>query len=267
MLPLRILICLAALVTSGCALPEGWVGAHFSPEHLGPAASPFNEQHLGSLALLATTPFFSSEDRRLQRYFVRKELLGSNSEHNGDVVMGVLMTLPLLATGIQALRPEGEGPGSWEIFEVAAEATILNYGLTEALKHTVQRERPVFGEENQVRPGGPSKRSFPSGHVSAAMTGATITGRWLRSIDRRLIVAEAALYAGVVYVAISRLENTKHFPTDTIAGAILGGYVANTVWDAHFGTEDGGGIFNALGRHVLPVPMEDGVGLLFYFEF
>ena len=89
----------------------------------------------------------------------------------------------------------------------------------------------------------------------------------MRSIDRRLVIAEAGLYFGVLYIASSRIENTKHFPTDTIAGAILGGYVANTIWDAHFGTEEETGIFHSISRHVVPVPMEGGVGLLFCFEF
>ena len=35
----------------------------------------------------------------------------------------------------------------------------------------------------------------------------------------------------------------------------------------YFGTDEETGIFHALGGHMLPVPMEDGVGLLFCFEF
>ena len=153
-----------------------------------------------------------------------------------------------------------------EVLEVGLESMAATVGLTEILKNVVRRERP---NNNSGRGGRdrPSKKSFPSGHVSVAAVGASVTGRWLRSRDERLVVVELLLYTGVVYTGITRIENDKHFPSDVAAGAILGMYMGNTIWDAHFGREEKPGIFDYLREHLRPLPIEDGVAVGWVIDF
>jgi undecaprenyl-diphosphatase len=83
--------------------------------------------------------------------------------------------------------------------------------LAELGKLLVHRHRPF---EHQL---GPSERdhSFPSGHSATAFAGATM----LAAYAPRLRVP---LYALATLIALSRLYNGVHYPTDAIAGAALG---------------------------------------------
>ena len=241
----------------GCESFGPWVKAHGDAGAWGRAASPLNPNHSGSLALLATVPYFVVNDDRLSDSLRRNQPLGGKtSQHNGDILQAVLAFSPVVPIGISSFVPDRDGE-ALEVLEVALESLALNAGLTQLLKVTTDRERPE----------GASTKSFPSGHVSNAMTGATVTARWLRSKSLWFLPVELGLYGGVGYVAVSRMENSKHFPTDTIAGAILGGYIANTMWDAHFGRDEEDGIFNHLRRHVVPAPVGEGLGLFYATSF
>lgn len=241
----------------GCESVGPWVKAHGDGAAWGRAATPLNPNHLGSLGLLATVPYFIVNDDRHSESLRRNQPLGGkNSQHAGDILQALLAFSPVVPIGISAAMPDDDAE-SLEVLEVALESIALTAGLTQILKFTTHRERPE----------GDSTKSFPSGHVSHAMAGATVTGRWLRTKSPWFIPVEVGLYVGVGYVAVSRIENAKHFPTDTIAAAILGGYIANTLWDAHFGRDEEDGIFGHLRQHVVPAPIGEGLGLLYMTSF
>lgn len=89
------------------------------------------------------------------------------------------------------------------------------------LKRTVRRRRPN-DPRVKVGVGTPSKLSFPSSHAtstSAAMVHvADITGSKLP-------------YAGIPIMMTSRMVLGVHYPTDTLAGALLGIGVARAAID------------------------------------
>lgn len=243
-----------------------WVDQHAHLDAWADAASLKNPSHHRSLLLLATAPYFIDQDRHISKTIApRKHIGGEKGENNGDIVGAVLGGSPLLIAAIAAVAPAHDGEAG-ELLEVGAEAVLSTLLISELLKETTGRKRPndnagIGGRQEA------STKSFPSSHVSTAMAGAAITARWLREKHEGFLAAEIGLFAGVVYVALTRIENDKHWPTDTLAGAILGSYLANTVWDAHYGVKENPGIFDRIRQHAVPIIREDGAALLFHFEF
>ena len=87
--------------------------------------------------------------------------------------------------------------------------------LASLIKLAVHRHRPF---EHQI---GPSERthSFPSGHTATSFAAATA----LSYLAPRYRVG---FYALAVLIGLSRLYNGVHYPTDVLAGALLGVLVA-----------------------------------------
>ena len=247
---------------SGCTTVGHWVSSHFDGGAWGRAASPYNPNHALSLILLASAgPIAHNDDRWSRSAAENQSIGGSNGEYIGDALQVLLAASPVVAITTAAVVPDHKGE-ALEVLEISVESAIVTIGLTQALKNIFRRERPT----RSLQPVG-RKKSFPSGHVASAMAGAAVTGRWLRTRNKHLWPVEVLLYTGVAYVAMTRIENEKHWPSDTVAGAILGGYVANTLWDAHYGRDSSPGFFHRLREHVVVAPIEDGFGVMFYFAF
>src|SRR5207253_3041750 len=90
--------------------------------------------------------------------------------------------------------------------------------LVNSLKHVIGRPRPRFTHSGgfQFWPSWSSGLdSFPSGHTSASFAVATVLARHLPS-------AAWLCYGIAKWVAASRIWRGSHFPTDVLAGVILG---------------------------------------------
>ena len=85
-------------------------------------------------------------------------------------------------------------------------AQILAQTLTQAIKISTRRERPDLS----------NKHSFPSGHASATFATATVLQRHLGW------KAAVPTYSIATYVAMSRLQQNRHFLSDVVFGAALG---------------------------------------------
>lgn len=103
---------------------------------------------------------------------------------------------------------------------------LLSIGVASAtvnlpLKGLSRRPRPdrdaaVVPLERQVRM--PASTSFPSGHAASAFAFATAVGH-----------AVALLAGPLRLLAYSRVHTGVHYPTDVIAGSLLGGAAGSTV--------------------------------------
>lgn len=97
-----------------------------------------------------------------------------------------------------------------------AGTALVNTGIaTMTLKALFGRERPDDSEGDTVfRPLRAIDASFPSGHTSAsfAVAHSLAQGR----------PQNAWLYGVATMVGVSRVKARRHFPTDVIAGALLG---------------------------------------------
>lgn len=94
------------------------------------------------------------------------------------------------------------------------------------LKHLVQRTRPwlvVEGLAALIAEGDPN--SFPSGHTTAAFAAAAA---WWNTLPRRWMKVTGLVMAALM--GLSRLYVGVHFPSDVLAGALVGGFCGVLAW-------------------------------------
>lgn len=125
------------------------------------------------------------------------------------------------------------------------ETMLLNSGLTYLLKNTVARPRPyVYSSDSEVplalQMSRTSRRSFPSGHTSRAFASLV----FLATVHDRLHPGAGAndwIWGACLATAATtgylRYAAGKHFPTDILAGAAIGGFAGWVVprwheWEA-----------------------------------
>ena len=108
--------------------------------------------------------------------------------------------------------------GITAFFSLATEAVIVNLFL----KNCTARVRPYVVNEALLLLGHmPGDFSFPSGHTGAAFAVATVL--FLYGKDDIIPKKYAALaVAAAVLVAVSRLYNAAHYPSDVLIGMLIG---------------------------------------------
>lgn len=99
---------------------------------------------------------------------------------------------------------------------VATAGVALAHGASIGVKRVVRRPRPD-DPAVQVRVGTPSRLSFPSAHATSTTAAAVLFGALLH----RPLVAVL-----VPPMALSRLVLGVHYPSDVVAGSLLGAAVA-----------------------------------------
>jgi undecaprenyl-diphosphatase len=102
--------------------------------------------------------------------------------------------------------------------ESAAATTFVTFGM----KYAFQRSRPYMVTPGLTKVSGGSGPSFPSGHTSIAFATATS----LTLAFPKWYVAVPA-YAWAASVGYSRMYLGVHYPTDVLAGAVIG---AGSAW-------------------------------------
>jgi membrane-associated phospholipid phosphatase len=96
--------------------------------------------------------------------------------------------------------------------------TGINIGSTAILKNLVNRTRPADKYPTEVFVSNPSQgKSFPSGHTSQAFAIATTL---TLQYKKWYVTVPAYLWAGCV--GYSRMYLGKHYPSDVLAGALVG---------------------------------------------
>ncbi|ALC06936.1 hypothetical protein CDES_12960 [Corynebacterium deserti GIMN1.010] len=105
---------------------------------------------------------------------------------------------------------------SWAGLFVAA---FASHAASVIIKRIVRRPRP-HDEVIRIGVGTPSKLSFPSSHA----TSTTATMVYLARITRSPLPL-----LGIPVMALSRMVLGVHYPTDVLAGALLGAATAETV--------------------------------------
>ena len=98
------------------------------------------------------------------------------------------------------------------------EATLLADGMTQVIKVSVRRDRPLRDDGTRA-----SGFAFPSGHAAGTFAAATVLQQhlgWKWAVPT---------YTVASYVAMSRLVDDRHWASDVTAGAALGIIVGRSV--------------------------------------
>ncbi|HNW81707.1 MAG TPA: phosphatase PAP2 family protein [bacterium] len=172
------------------------------------------------------------EVRALDKYDINSfdrcatELYSEKSALASDVILGTVMAAPVLFFADKRLNRDFKNAATYLV--MYAESLILLNGITETFKVTVQRKRPYAYNESlsyKKRTSGDYNLSFLSGHtanvfnsavfLSTVFTFANPGSKWVP------VVWTASLSVAST-VAVLRVAAGKHYPTDVIAGAVLG---------------------------------------------
>lgn len=151
-----------------------------------------------------------------------------------DYMLYASAAMPLLMLANRRARQDWLGLGLMYI-EVAG----LTVGLTELSKGIVRRTRPYAYDpevEMELRTSRDARMSFFSGHTSLATSMCFLTAKVFSDYsDNRTaksLVWTAAIIAPAV-VGYLRVDSGKHFPSDVIAGYLVGGTIGYLVPELH----------------------------------
>ncbi len=101
---------------------------------------------------------------------------------------------------------------------IIAGASFLTCSIiTVSFKYGVKRKRPFVQYDDIQKAGEAGSYSFPSGHTSSVFATATALSL---AFPKWYVIAPS--FAWATAVAYSRLHLGVHFPTDVIAGALIG---------------------------------------------
>jgi undecaprenyl-diphosphatase len=114
---------------------------------------------------------------------------------------------------VRALLNKKVAMAAWQTVLAVLLASLLANGI---IKSVIHRPRPFAASATlQVVGDRPTSESFPSGHAATAVAGALLlASTWPQ--------ARAAIWAVAAIVAVSRVYIGVHYPTDVIAGALVG---------------------------------------------
>ncbi|MFQ5520160.1 MAG: phosphatase PAP2 family protein [Candidatus Methylomirabilia bacterium] len=179
-------------------------------------------------------------DERVSDWAVRHNpVFGSESRASdaSDYLRGALIA-EAFATAV--IAPSGDEPAEWASAKakgIGVEALALggSWLATNGLKVATDRTRPDRSDD----------RSFPSGHATSAFSAAALASRNLDSIQMKngwrtaLTATNIALASSVAW---ARVEGQRHFPSDVLAGAVLGNFLTVVIHDSFIGLRENGNL-------------------------
>jgi membrane-associated phospholipid phosphatase len=146
------------------------------------------------------------DDRSKTMTTVYKDLSKTTS------LISVGMPVGLFATGLATHNADMKKKAIY-----LGETFIVNTAITTILKSTIKRQRPFVKDPSIIPLDAAGSYSFPSGHTSDAFATATSLSI---AYPKWYIIAPSFLWAsGVGY---SRMYLGVHYPSDVVAGAIVG---------------------------------------------
>jgi len=177
---------------------------------------------------------------------------GEDASKASDYLL-VATNLSMLGTSLAVPN----GPGAWEFKPERAVlgevGVLLTAGLTDVLKDVSGRERPD----------GANDRSFPSGHTSQAFAASAFAGRSVGQLNLSKggrLALESSITAMAAATAWARVEAGVHYPSDVLAGAALGNFIAIFVHDAFLPADSGTRVSAVIDRREVALSVSFTLG-------
>ena len=168
------------------------------------------------LILLSTTTYSQNLDTRilLQINEHRNVHLDGTFKTMSNSVSPISIGAPILIFGTGLIEKDQELKQKGLMIGASFLATTI---FATALKHAVNRARPfeTYPAIQKLSAGGSS--SFPSGHTSDAFSTATSLSL---TFPKWYVIAPSYTYAALV--GYSRMHLGVHYPSDVLAGAVVG---------------------------------------------
>jgi len=101
-------------------------------------------------------------------------------------------------------------------------SAVIASGITIILKYSINRDRPFVTYPDITKKTNAGSPSFPSGHTSSAFSTATSLSL---AYPKWYIIVPSYAWAGTV--GYSRMHLGVHYPSDVLAGAVIG---AGSAW-------------------------------------
>ncbi len=241
--PFILLILSATLIMSGCqttarkwgsgaTIAPGW--QRIKQAAVNAAKDPITWTH----AAAAVVVYASGKDEEWEEKMQDdKPLFGGDAAKKTDEYRDALN---IGRIGIALLTPSGDDASEWlwnktKGLAVEAAAMSLTTNVTGVLKNTVRRKEPDFDEDDDN-----NYEAFTSAHATEPFASAALIRRDLNYIDmprwgkNTINIAAYTLAAGS---ALGRIEMGIHHPSDQLAGAAIGNFLALFVHDAFLGEE------------------------------
>jgi membrane-associated phospholipid phosphatase len=160
-------------------------------------------------------------DQRVLIHLMENRTEGATKFYKGisntTQTIATLVPISILAAGVISNDKSTMKKGLYMV-ETVAGATFISY----AMKYGFDRNRPFNANPHIIPAGSGSSPSFPSGHTSVAFATATS----LTIAYPKWYIAVPA-YAWAASVGYSRMYLGVHYPSDVLAGAVIG---AGSAW-------------------------------------
>ncbi len=184
----------------------------------------FGEGTAAVVALYAVDKNTSNEFAE-QRSSSSNQVANTVTPFGGHRALKISALMILTGAGIHddALRDAGRDSLQSELFAAGI--------VTPLLKSAFGRARPFQNEgSNAFHPFNKNFESFPSGHATNAFAFATaVAGHYDGWIVPTIVYTVASS------IAVSRVNDHVHFPSDVVAGALIGHAVAKGILSRHTG--------------------------------
>jgi membrane-associated phospholipid phosphatase len=168
------------------------------------------------LLLLSAAAYSQNLDIRILRQINehRNEHLDGTFKTISSSVSPISIGTPILIFGTGLIKKDQELKQKGLMIGASFLATTV---FATTLKHAVNRARPfeTYPDIQKLSAGGSS--SFPSGHTSDAFSTATSLSL---AFPKWYVIAPSYIYASTV--GYSRMHLGVHYPSDVLAGAIVG---------------------------------------------
>lgn len=150
-----------------------------------------------------------------------------------DYAVGAILAAPAI-TGLPLLRNRAWGNLA-TLAVMYGEALLLTAGLNATVKELTHRDRPYLyndafsdAEYSRLAADPDSRRSFYSRHTALAFCSAAFLSKTAADIhgpSKLTVAVWGGSLAAATAVSVSRYNSGQHFPTDILAGAVIGGLV------------------------------------------